>query len=278
MIADKTSTQDRPLVSVVTVVYNGEKQIEATLQSIFSQTYQNIESVIIDGGSSDHTLEIIKKYQNNISFWLSEPDRGIAHAWNKGLERCSGDIVGILNVGDSYHPEAIRLAVEEFQKNQDVGFVFGDMLVCNEKGKPRYKIKGNINYLENIDYEMAFVPHPTVFVKRSIYETEGLYDESYQLAMDYEFLLRITKRGIVGRYIPDILTTMSLGGASDQKYRQCYKEMMQISVAHGYNKKLALVRYYYNFMKTFLRKRMENVRLSSVIKWFRVCTNKSYDY
>lgn len=266
------------LVSIVTVVYNGEKQIESTIQSVLSQTYKNIEYIVIDGGSNDNTSAVIRNYQNDIAYWLSESDSGIANAWNKGLAKCSGEIIGILNAGDQYHPDTVRLIVEGFQNNQNAGFVFGDILMCDEEGKEQYKILGNPKYLESIDYEMSFIPHPSVFVKKSIYEKEGHYNECYRMAMDYDFLLRISKHGVIGYYLPYVLTTVSLGGVSDRKYRECNKEMMRISVQHGYSRQCAWIRYIYKSAKTFFRKNSEKFGLNPLIRFVRNRISRHYRY
>lgn len=265
-------------VSIITACYNSVSFIENALTSVFNQPYGNIEYIVMDGGSTDGTVDIIRSHADRISFWVSEPDRGISHAWNKALTHCTGDIVGILNADDFYEPDALRAAVRAFAAHPEAGFVFGDAQMCNLDGSPRYRQEGDPLYLSTIVFNMPSIPHPTVFVRRSVYEQFGGFDESYKTAMDYEFLLRITLQGVRGHYLPKILTNMRLGGESDINYTRAYREVMLASVKYGYNKPMARARYSYRCVRSIVRRNLERFGLDLPVRVFRACTGSRYKY
>src|SRR6187399_1640486 len=153
---------NKPLVSIITVAYNADPFIEKTIQSVLSQTYSPIEYIIIDGGSTDNTVNIIKGYSNRIAYWCSEKDNGISDAFNKGLSKATGDIIGIINADDWYENDTVERVVNDFG-NSDI--VYGDLQIWKGKQKDFIQ-KGDHSLLTR---EMT-VNHPTVFVKKSCYE------------------------------------------------------------------------------------------------------------
>ena len=178
-------------ISIVTVSYNSEKTIEQTIQSVIGQTYKNIEYIIIDGGSNDSTINIIEKYRNKVECFVSEPDEGIYNAMNKGIRMASGDIIGIINSDDWYDRNTVEKAVEYFNKNE-IDVLYGDCVYLYEDGK---RVRNMKFPLEAMWYLMA-TPHPTVFVKKKVYQKYGIFNESYQMAADYELLLRFYSAGL----------------------------------------------------------------------------------
>lgn len=177
-------------VSIITVVYNGAKTIEQTILSVLEQTYKNVEYIIIDGQSTDDTLKIIEKYSNFISVFISEKDNGIYDAMNKGIQKATGEIIGIINSDDWYDRTAIENVVHFFEKSK-VDLVYGK--ICEIYPDGQIRIIPRVP-LETIWYQMA-VPHPSVFIKKKIYESFGLFDLNYELCADYDLLLRFyTKR------------------------------------------------------------------------------------
>src|SRR5882724_3849250 len=171
-----------PLVSIITIVYNGEEHIEGTIKSVLDQTYPNIEYILIDGGSTDGTIEIINKYRHAIAFFISEKDSGISDAFNKGIRRANGEIIGIINADDWYENDTVAKVVEQIG---DSDISYGDLRLL-KNGKTDFILKGDHNYL---DREMT-INHPTVFAKRKCYEQFGLFDIKYKCAMDYDLVLR----------------------------------------------------------------------------------------
>lgn len=220
----KVSLPDKtPLVSIVTIVMNGEKHIERTIKSVIGQTYSNIEYIIIDGGSTDNTLEIIKKYEDHIAYWISEKDKGISDAFNKGVKACTGELVGIINADDWYEPETIEKVVAHFEE--------GDIFYGNNqywKGESKdYLFKANHHYL---DREMT-VNHPAVFVKKELYDKHGLFNLDFKCAMDYELLLRFYTAGAKFVYLDELLTNMQSEGVSDVNWRLGYREVKRAKLA-----------------------------------------------
>lgn len=203
---------NKPLISIITVVYNGEKYLEQTIQSVLNQTYTNIEYIIIDGKSTDKTLDIIKKYDNEISFWSSEPDKGIYDAMNKGIKKADGDYIGILNSDDYYELNAVEHIVNEISKFPDADVLFGNIYKLNMY----FPEKILQNNMKGTNLTKGFsIWHPTTFVKQQIYTKHGLFDTSYKIAADYDLLLRFYLKNCKFQYINKVITNFREGGMSD---------------------------------------------------------------
>jgi glycosyltransferase involved in cell wall biosynthesis len=198
----------KPLISIITVCYNADRTIERTIESVLGQSYNNIEYIIIDGNSSDGTVEIIKNYEKRIAYWVSEKDEGIYYAINKGLTMAHGEYIGILNSDDWYELNAIETIVEYLSNNRNIEIIDGVMRTYKDD-LPQLLIG---NYFENMERGMP--PHPTCFVKNAVYERLGMYDIRYKSAADYEFLLRCKINGIKFLCIPHVLANFSMGGIS----------------------------------------------------------------
>jgi len=201
-------------VSIITVVLNNRSCIENCIQSIIHQTYPNIEYIIIDGGSSDGTIDVIRKHEKTISTWISEPDRGIYDAMNKGITRSNGDVIGILNSDDLYADERVIEKVMNCFSRTQSDSCYGDLIYVernNINKNPRYW-KSNNYRKEN--FKLGWMPpHPTFFVRHEIYEKYGAFNLNFPLAADYELMLRfLYKEGISASYIPEVLVKMRTGG------------------------------------------------------------------
>jgi glycosyltransferase involved in cell wall biosynthesis len=205
---EKRGSEQEPLVSIITVVLNGKKHIEQTIKSVLEQTYPNIEYIIMDGGSTDGTLEILKKCNDKIDLWKSEPDKGIYFAMNKGIGLTKGSLIGILNADDFYLPDAVKKVVENY-KAQKADIYYGDMLLVTENS-PEIRMKPNILEMD----EKPSIFHPTCFVKKEVYENAGLFDTQFRISSDYEFLLRCIRKNFKFSYIPEPITTFRAGGIS----------------------------------------------------------------
>lgn len=204
-------------VSIITVCYNSAETIQDTIESVFSQTYSNIEYIIIDGASNDKTLDIIGKYQSLIHHFVSEPDRGLYDAMNKGIAVATGDIVGILNSDDFYETNSvIEDVVEAFVLYPKYQLLYGGVVYVNPER------------LDNIvrtycatrfkPWKMRFgwmPPHPATFIRKSVYESAGLYSLKYKIASDYEMFIRllVVKKNCYGR-LNQVLVRMRAGGIS----------------------------------------------------------------
>ncbi|WP_425058549.1 hypothetical protein SCACP_32080 [Sporomusa carbonis] len=267
-----------PKVSIITVCFNSANTIEKTIESVIIQDYPNMEYIIIDGGSTDGTIDLIERYEQYISHWLSEKDNGISDAFNKGISKASGDLVGIINSDDWYAPEAIKHVVEAFKSNPEIGFVFGDLIISDTEGQPLYSQTGDPYYQRMIAFDMPSIPHPTVFVRKEIYERFGGFSTDYKTAMDYEFLLKLWKNGVAGLYLPVILAYMRLNGESDVNYTRGYHEVMRISVHYGYNYYFAFFRFCFKCCKTFTKKVLQRIGFSSSVKLYRKYFSNRYKY
>ena len=197
-------------VSIVTVVYNGEDFLEETILSVVNQTYKNIEYIIIDGGSTDGTLEIIKKYEEHLSYWVSEKDDGIYDAMNKGISKATGTLVGLINADDYYDKHTVALVVESYFEQNRPNILYGDMLLVDDETNQQIKITPSMKVLRK---EMS-LNHPTCFIERALY-LEKKYDTSYSISADYELIMYFVKKNKKFIYIPSLLAFMRMGGASD---------------------------------------------------------------
>lgn len=228
----KESLPEKSLVTVITVVYNGEDYIEKTIQSVLEQSYDNIEYLIIDGGSSDGTLDIIQDYEESIDYWISEKDEGIYDAMNKGIKLSSGDIIGILNADDWYNQNAIEEVVNIFKNNEDVSMVHGAMNVYNKHNR----LETCYGKSSELDPKyLAPFNHPTCFVSREVYEEIGVFDRSYSTAADYDFMLRFLNANMKAVYTEKVLTNFRQGGITTKVKFSPLVQIWNILRKNGYS-------------------------------------------
>lgn len=194
------STKNLPKISVVTPSYNQAKYIRATIDSVLSQDYPNLEYLVMDGGSTDETVEILKSYGKKLS-WVSEKDNGQTHAINKGLRRATGEIMAYLNSDDIYLPGTLR-AVGEYYQSTKADWITGDCLTISEDGKPS-KNNSLISFYKRflmllyspttLRIADSMLPQPSTFWSRNAWEKVGEFNESYHYVMDYDYWLRMSK-------------------------------------------------------------------------------------
>jgi len=225
-------------VSVITVVWNNKDTIKDAIESVLNQTYENIEYIIVDGASTDGTLGIIQSYGNKVSKLVSEPDKGLYDAMNKGLKLATGDVVGILNSDDFYvDNEVIQKIVDTFDIKR-VESVFADLVYV----KPS-NLEKTIRYYDSSKFTPAkfaygWMPaHPTFFVKREVYERYGVFKIDYKIAADYEILARfLHKYDVNYAYLPEVIIKMRLGGVSTSGLKSNYilnKEIIRACNENG---------------------------------------------
>lgn len=218
-------------ISIITVVYNNEKTIKEAIESVLSQTYSDIEYIIIDGNSIDKTVQIINEYKNKIDFFISEKDAGIYDAMNKGIKAATGDIIGILNSDDLYNDHTvIESVMNQFNLNSSLDIVYGNLVYVKAENVDKVVRKWNSNPYYKKYFENGNVPpHPSLFVKRKVYEKAGLFNINYKLAADYEFMLRIFKKYCFNSmYINKVIVKMRLGGATNQSFSNIKKQNIEI--------------------------------------------------
>ena len=246
--SEKKLEPNKPLVSIITVVYNGAKHLEQTINSVLNQSYANIEYLIIDGGSTDGTVDIINRYENKIDYWQSEKDGGIYFAMNKGISLAKGELIGILNADDFYLPDTVKKIVEAHTLAPS-DIYHGDMQYVTENATLLSIAKPDINKMN----EMPAIFHPTCFVKRVVYDKAGVFDTQYKISADYDLLLRYLKKNFSFHYIPEPLTSFRLGGMSGSCASNI--EGYKIMKAHqtGHHQKI-IFRTIKCYIKTFIKK------------------------
>lgn len=200
------------LISIITVVYNGSKTLEQTIQSVINQSHTNIEYIIIDGGSTDGTIDIIQKYEKEISFWISEPDKGLYDAMNKGISYAKGELIGMINSDDWYEPNAVELIVKSYIENPSKRIFHGDRFDILEDGTRIVK-RFHPSSFKFIYYGMTY-NHPSMFVHKEVYKNE-LYNINLRALSDYEFVLKQYLRERNNFiYLPEAYVNYRLDGIS----------------------------------------------------------------
>ena len=200
--------------SIITVVYNGRDYIESAIQSVLRQTYKNIEYLIIDGGSTDGTVDIIKRYRDQISKFISEKDDGLYDAMNKGIKMATGDIIGTLNSDDFYADNSVIERVVEAIEREQADVLWGDLVYVKAGNESKTTRVWKSSVYEPGKFQKGWMPpHPTFFVRKSVYDRFGLFRTDFKIAADYELMLRfLEKNKIKGVYLPVVLVKMRTGG------------------------------------------------------------------
>lgn len=205
-------------VSIITAVYNARETVGDAIESILAQSYPNIELVVIDGASTDGTMEVLERYREKLGVLVSEKDRGIYDALNKGVARASGDVIGFLHADDMFaSSEAVKRIAHAFS-DPSVDATYGDLVYVNKLNSDKV-----IRYWRAGEYTHSRLkagwmpPHPTFYVRRSVYERMGGFDASLRVAADYDCMLRFLWQGrIKCQYVPEVLVKMRVGGASNR--------------------------------------------------------------
>lgn len=204
-------------ISIITVVRNGEDTIKDTIDCVLNQSYHNIEYIIVDGNSSDGTMDIIQSYGSKIDKIISESDKGIYDAMNKGLRAATGDYIAFLNADDFYSNSDVVSQIVSTARGTNADSIYGDLLFVDQKDTDKVVRYWKANHFNR--YKMLFgwsVPHPTFFVKRKIFEKHGFFRENFGLSGDYEMMVRFFfKERISAAYIPEVLVRMRVGGAGN---------------------------------------------------------------
>lgn len=224
--------QDNPLVSIITVTYNSDKYINDTIESILNQTYNNIEYIIVDGLSTDNTLDIINSYKHKFNGrmkLISEKDKGIYDAMNKGILKAEGEIIGILNSDDFYVSNFVIEKVVNTFLNNNIDSVYSDLEYVDPINTDKIIRKWKAGKYIKGKYILGWhPPHPTFFVKKEIYDTYGAFDLNFEIASDYEIMLRfLEKYNISTYYIPEILIKMRMGGKSNANLQNIFKANLE---------------------------------------------------
>lgn len=256
----------KPLVSVITVCYNAEQTIRDTFESVLRQTYSNIEYIVIDGNSTDETMRIIESYSekfNNAGIeyrWVSEPDRGISDAFNKGLRLAKGDLIGLLNADDWYEDNTLEILVKSHQSvNKD--FYYGNVNLCDKTKNTTRVLMGSPYFEQRVKYVMP-INHPTMFATKRSVERTGLYSLDYKFAMDYDYVVRMNNLKLSGEYISNLFVNMRSGGAHYNNYLKTLFEVYEISVRNGGGRIKGLLLLVY----TYINQRVIKIPIASYFR------------
>lgn len=234
-------------VSIFTITYNSSATIEETIRSVISQNYENIEYHIIDGGSTDRTLEIINEFKDNIDSLISEPDDGIYDAFNKGLELCTGDYIQIVNSDDILDKDKISNCVEYMEKHPEIDIVQGELRMFHDAPKDYYEIRKGRNPNFWNKFSMIGLCHPTYFVKSEVYDV--IKFRPYRIGMDFDWTLRALAQGYRFETIKGNIVYMKDDGTSNQDFTKSTCEEYNVAIANGIPKWQAFLYLIYTIFK-----------------------------
>lgn len=240
-------------VSVIVASYNSEKTILRALKSIVDQSYSNVEIIIIDGGSSDSTVSLVNQFEKHVDFLVSEADKGIGDAWNKGLRLSTGELVLLHNTDDMWHPKLIARYVEAYENNNHLDGVYYSNCYMHDDGKLVRKIVGNHNETRlSQGLGFGFV-HTATMVTKGIYELVGGFSDSLEIAIDTDFLCRCLKKSTPFYYAGETGVYMQIGGVSDKKSGKAYREYLSILVNYDFisSRKALALSVVYGFYQPF---------------------------
>lgn len=217
-------------ISIITPVYNSALTIERTILSIINQKYEDLEYIIVDGGSKDNTLDIINKYKKFITKIISESDRGISDAYNKGIKIATGELIGIVAADDELLVDSLKRLANSYDGHSDV--VSGNVIIKGDYGY--YIVKSSVKISEL--KERTSLKHPATYIRKSAYQKYGLYDLEFKCAMDRELLTRYYIKGATFQVIDETLSLFYRGGISTKNpCKLAYIEDMKVSVKYGLN-------------------------------------------
>ncbi len=228
-------------ISIITSVYNNKETIAEAIESVLSQTYENIEYIVVDGASTDGTVEVIQRYADRIDTFVSEPDKGIYDGLNKGVALATGDVVGFLHSDDLFEDEHVIAKIADAFKKRHVDSIYGDLTYVSKEDTGNVVRFWKSGAFTPGKLKRGWMPpHPTFYVKREVYEKYGAFDTGFKIAADYDTVLRFLGREKIStHYIPEVLVKMRVGGASNkslknlvQKSREDLRAMKNNGVGH----------------------------------------------
>jgi glycosyltransferase involved in cell wall biosynthesis len=252
-------------ISIVTSALNAAPTIEATIRSVLAQG-GDLDYLVVDGGSTDGTLDIVRRYEGAGVRCVSEPDAGISDAFNKGIARTTGEVIGIISADDELWPGALQRVSEAFAAHPEADVVYGNAVYL-EKGGRRSLSRPEPDFANVL--RRSPLRHAATFVRRSAYERFGVFDLQYRLAMDYELVLRFHSRGAKFVYVDAPLAGIREGGASAQRFRQTIAETRRISVRYGLSPLEARLTSWRHVGWTLLKRGLEGAGLTWVIDRYR---------
>ncbi len=254
-----------PKISIITITYNSEKTLERTIQSVVSQDYDNFEYIIIDGASTDNTLKIVQKYRSQIAKVVSEPDKGISDAFNKGIHAASGEIIGLINSDDLLLPGALKNVAENYEPGIDI--FIGNMFVNNDAEGYRLLVKPSVKYPAD---KRVKICHQSTFITADAYRRWGCFRVDFRYMMDRDLLARMYNGGAKIKHIDKELAVFNTGGITD--HTPFLKGCREYAAYMKYNGVSRLKRYYLLSL-TLLRRIAKTILIASglfkVVRYFK---------
>jgi len=235
-----------PLVSIVTPSFNQARYLEATIQSVLSQNYPHLEYIIVDGGSTDGSIDIIKRYESKLAWWVSEKDKGQTDAINKGFAHAKGDFFAWLNSDDTYEPSTLSSAVKFLQTHPEVGLVYGDAHYINEDGRVIGRFPAAQTDLVRLRRGQVHIPQQAAFFRADLWHVVGPLDPSFYFAMDYDLWVRLAMHSQV-KYVPQTWANFRLhtSGKTISADDRCWPEMLRVHYRDGGSFLSVIVAKYY---------------------------------
>ncbi len=260
-----------PLVTVCTIVRNGENTLAQTIATVVNQSYPNIESIIVDGASTDGTLNLINLFNDKIDLWISEPDFGTCDAINKAISHAKGDYIFLIHSDDWAEPDHVKYAIETLGSS-GADFVFGNTKYYDGNTRDFTQL-GDPDYASSITYKMPRLNTPSMVLKKACFERIGLYDLRYKVAPDYEWLLRLHVRGGKGVYDGRLNICHRLGGISSKQFVLANSEARLASIQHGFSPARATRAFLSQCVRRKLRQLAQmilpKVAYRSILRWIR---------
>jgi glycosyltransferase involved in cell wall biosynthesis len=249
----------KPKISIITIVFNDRLGLEKTAQSVWEQLYPNIEYLIIDGASTDGTREFIQANKRKVEYWVSEPDNGIADAFNKGVKAAKGEWIVMLNAADYFqNNRVVDQMIPYLYSNRDADIVYGKLTEVDAQGNPG-KSFGKPFDKKAFQRECTII-HPATFHNRSFFESNGLFSLDFKIAMDYEIFLR--KKDLKAVFADEFITYMEKGGVSQVNPSRTYREFNEVKRLHLGKSEMALAKdYYENMLRYSLSKLKQKLGL-----------------
>ena len=232
-------------ISIITITYNSERTVEETLKSVISQAYPNLEYIIVDGASKDKTLDVVAKYKDSIARIISEPDKGIADAFNKGIRMATGDLIGIINSDDLLLPGALRKMAESYDGETDV--YRGNTVISNLVSQFRCREIPSMKF-PTVPYTIHMA-HPSTFVSRNAYQKYGVFDLDFRYIMDLELLCRFYRLGATFKYVDADIAEFRIGGATSDSIAKKKNDLFLLIRKNGGTTLQAWS--YYSFLRLF---------------------------